>query len=193
VECSGEESSSAKGDAVSPPALDLGDKGMAPELSDEAADALAATTAFLEVEGWGGPEEGLEVVVGETVDEVCAREDGLEEVDVGASYGVETRELLTTLEARTAEGVELCDGLGVGPDLGEGIEIATVGGLTDLDVSPEVVDALSHGLPVAMTPSTPIVFEAKDLKSAGLRSPVLGRCLRPRNRTTSSAENARRA
>jgi hypothetical protein len=66
------------------------------------------------------------------------------------------------LEARTAERVELFDGGSGGGDHGEGIEIATVDGLTDLDVPPEIVDSLSHGLPETTTTSTPIVLETKD-------------------------------
>ena len=90
MEGSREEASSPKGEAVSSTALDLGQEGMSSELSDEAADALTAATGFFEVGGWGVPDLCLEVVVGETVDEVCAGEDSLKEVGVDASDGVET-------------------------------------------------------------------------------------------------------
>jgi hypothetical protein len=90
VQCSREKASSAKGDAVSATALDLGEQGMASELTDEAANALAAPARFLSIGGLGVPEPRLEVVVGQTVDEVRAGEHSLKGVCVGASDGVET-------------------------------------------------------------------------------------------------------
>jgi hypothetical protein len=84
-----EETAAAKGDTVSATGLDLGEEGMSPEFADQAADALTATTGFLGICGCGAPEQRLQVVVGETVDEVSAGEDSLEEVGVGTCHGVE--------------------------------------------------------------------------------------------------------
>ena len=162
MEGGGEEASSPKGNAVSSAALDLGDKRVAAKLAYQAADASTPAPCFVEVGRWRVPELSLEVAVRESVDEMGAGEDSLKELGVGTSNGVETSELLTVLEARTAERVELFDGGSGGGDHGEGIEIATVDGLTDLDVPPEIVDSLSHGLPETTTTSTPIVLETKD-------------------------------
>jgi hypothetical protein len=162
VEGGREEASSTKGNAVPSAPLDFGQEAVGAKLSDQATDASATAMGFFGVGRWGAPELALKVVVGESVDEMGAGDDGLEEVGVCARDGVETGEVLTVLDTRTAEGVELCDGGRGGLDLGKGIEIAAVDGLTDLDVAPEVVDALTHAHPAATATSTPIVFEAKD-------------------------------
>lgn len=97
-----EEASSTKGNAVPSAALDLGEEGMAAKLAYQATDASTPAMCFVRVGWWGGPELALKVAVGETVDEMGAGEDSLEEVGVGACDGVETSELLTVVEARTA-------------------------------------------------------------------------------------------
>jgi hypothetical protein len=93
---------------------------------------------------------------------MATRKNSLEEVAVSTGDGVEAREVLLVLEAGAAEGVELEEGSGGGPDLGQGIEIAAIGGLADLHVTPEVVDALVHAHPAAAATSSTIVLEAQD-------------------------------
>jgi hypothetical protein len=84
-----EEATSTKGETISSSALDFGQEGVATELADETADATTTATGIVGDGGRGGPELFLEVLVGETVDEVSAGEDRLEEVGVRASDGVE--------------------------------------------------------------------------------------------------------
>jgi hypothetical protein len=94
--------------------LDLGEQGMSPELADETTHALAAATSFQAVGGWGLPESALEVAVGESVDQVFAGEDRVEQVGVGAGDGVEARVASTVEGAWVAEGIELGGGGGSG-------------------------------------------------------------------------------
>jgi len=73
------------------------------ELADEAADASASGPRLSGVCRRGGPELLLEVTVAESINEVAAGQDGVEQLGVLAGDGVETREALTKLDARAAE------------------------------------------------------------------------------------------
>ena len=98
-----QEASAQEGDAVSSSSRDLGQERMSAELSNETRDTSTATTGLPGVGGRRGPELILEVTVAESIDEVAAGQDGLEELAVGLGDGVETCEVLTKLDARAAE------------------------------------------------------------------------------------------
>jgi len=162
VECGGQKPAAAQSDAIAAASGDLGQEGVAAELSNKAAYPLASTAALGWVRGWRIPELVLEVSVTEAVDQVAAGEHGLEEVRVCARDGAETGDSLTELDAMTAERVQLCDGGAGGLDLSQGIEVAAVGGLADLNVTPEIVEAFVHAHPAAVATATAIVLETKD-------------------------------
>ena len=160
VDGGGKESSSEGCEAVASTGGDLGEDGVSSELADEAADALATAAGIEGVCRGRGPQLALEVAVGETADEVCAGEDGLEELGVGARDGVEAGVVPAVVEVGATKRVELGDGGAGWGDVGQGVEIAAIGGLADLDVAPEVMDAFVHGFPEAVTASSAIVLEA---------------------------------
>jgi hypothetical protein len=162
VEGCGQEAPSKESDAVSSASRDLGQESVSAELADEAADASTTATGLSGVGGWGGPELILEVTVAEAVDQVAAGEEGAEQVTVGVGDGVEAGKVLTELDARAAEGIELCDGSRGRFHHGQGIEIESVGGLADLYVTPEVVKAFVHAHPTPTTTSTTVILETED-------------------------------
>jgi len=157
-----EEAPSKESDTVSSASWDLGQESMSAELAEEAADASTATTGLNGVGGWRSPELILEVTVAEAVDEVAAGEEGTEQVAVGVGDGVEAGEVVTEVDAGSAEGIELCDCRRGWFHHGQGIEIASVGGLADLHVTPEVVDAFVHAHPSPTATSTTVILETQD-------------------------------
>jgi predicted deacylase len=98
-----QEASGQEGDAVPSASRDLGEESVPAELVDDARCASAATTGLLGVGGRRGPQLILEVTVAESIDEMAARQDGLEQAAVGLGDGVEAGEVLTKLDARAAE------------------------------------------------------------------------------------------
>src|SRR6266568_4949947 len=76
-----QQKASAKGgNAVSSASGDLGEESVPAELVDETGYVSAATTRLVGVGGRCGPQLILEVTVAESIDEVAARQDGLEQL-----------------------------------------------------------------------------------------------------------------
>ena len=98
-----QEASAEKGDSVSSASWDLGQESMPAQLPDEATDASTTGAGLSGIGGRGGPELVLQVTVAESIDEVVARQDGLEQSAVGLGDGIETCEVLSKMDTRTAE------------------------------------------------------------------------------------------
>src|SRR5881397_892401 len=54
-----------------------------------------------------------------------------------------------------------------GPDCREGVEIAAIGGLADLEIAPQVADPLAHGYPVTVHSALAVAREPHDAEVPG--------------------------
>jgi hypothetical protein len=73
------------------------------ELANQTADAPATAPRLYGVAWWSTPELALKVAVGETVDQMSAREDGLEQISVGARDWAKAGVGVTILEMGAAQ------------------------------------------------------------------------------------------
>ncbi len=90
---------------------------------------------------------GDDVFVAESVDGMFAAQNGGEELAIIGRERMETSDTFPIFGHGLAQAVEFGNRFAYGLNVGECIQIAGVGLLTDLSISPEVGHAVAHWLP----------------------------------------------
>jgi hypothetical protein len=122
----------------------------------------ASLTGFLGRLAGNWEKAGGEVTIAEAADGLFPSHHGLEDVAVLGSHRIEFSVAPSVDDPALTQAVELGDRLACGLDLRKGLEVPAIGGLSDLEVSPEVLDAFAHAHPAAALAATAIGFEAED-------------------------------